>query len=298
MGILRHLTDGAQYPLHQYHRIGREQADLTLPHQLSVSRIHASLRWTGKAWELKDQASTNGTKVNGDPLLAGMSVRLSPQDIITFGLESDPWQLLDPGPPTAAAISGDTVRSAHDDTLALPDDDRPLATIYQTDVGWILEQDEQQTPLSHGQTVTIEGQSWQIFLPRIEPNTGVTTTLADTLENIVLRFTTTKDDRVVGLTVQTSTGLHELGFLSHHRLLLYLARARLKDHALSLAAQGWVSTEDAHRALNIDAGHRGVMIFNARKQFAALKIENSANIVQGRPRQLRLGASQIVIESA
>jgi FHA domain/Domain of unknown function (DUF1707) len=67
------------YPL----RIGRSAGcELGLAHD-SVSRVHAELFYLNGGWVLRDLRSTNGTKVNGWPITADVSVH--PGDVVSFG---------------------------------------------------------------------------------------------------------------------------------------------------------------------------------------------------------------------
>jgi hypothetical protein len=63
--------------------IGRELAcDMTVP-DLTVSRLHASLRWDGDGWLLDDLGSMNGTRLNG--WRVSVPTRVTPGDLVSFG---------------------------------------------------------------------------------------------------------------------------------------------------------------------------------------------------------------------
>jgi len=65
--------------------VGREGADVALPDK-TVSRRHARfLVSVGRSVTLEDLGSTNGTKVNGQPLPAGTPRALSDGELVTFG---------------------------------------------------------------------------------------------------------------------------------------------------------------------------------------------------------------------
>lgn len=65
--------------------VGREGADVALPDK-TVSRRHARfLVSVGRSVTLEDLGSTNGTKVNGQPLPAGSPRALSDGELVTFG---------------------------------------------------------------------------------------------------------------------------------------------------------------------------------------------------------------------
>jgi pSer/pThr/pTyr-binding forkhead associated (FHA) protein len=50
----------------------------------TVSRHHARIRHEGDLWLLEDLSSTNGTGLNGNPVIA--PVALHEGDVITFGI--------------------------------------------------------------------------------------------------------------------------------------------------------------------------------------------------------------------
>ena len=50
----------------------------------TVSRHHARIRREGELWILEDLHSTNGTGVNGDPVIAPVALREG--DFLTFGI--------------------------------------------------------------------------------------------------------------------------------------------------------------------------------------------------------------------
>jgi len=65
--------------------IGRTRsADVQLPHA-AVSGTHASIRTQGAGYALFDEGSTNGTRVNEVPVVAGRAKALRPNDSIDLG---------------------------------------------------------------------------------------------------------------------------------------------------------------------------------------------------------------------
>ena len=65
--------------------IGRSRsADVQLPHA-AVSGTHASIRTQGVGYALFDEGSTNGTRVNDVPIVAGRPKTLRPNDSIDLG---------------------------------------------------------------------------------------------------------------------------------------------------------------------------------------------------------------------
>jgi hypothetical protein len=76
-------VNGVRHPLaHARTVIGRgSEADITVDDG-GISRRHLEIAWDGRRGEARDLGSTNGSKLNGEPL--GRSV-LEPGDVITAG---------------------------------------------------------------------------------------------------------------------------------------------------------------------------------------------------------------------
>ena len=65
--------------------IGRSRsADVQLPH-VAVSGMHATIRTQGAGYVLFDEGSTNGTRVNEVPVVAGRSRALKSNDVVDLG---------------------------------------------------------------------------------------------------------------------------------------------------------------------------------------------------------------------
>lgn len=65
--------------------VGRSRsADVQLPHA-AVTGTHASIRTQGTGYALFDEGSTNGTRVNGVPIVAGRPKTLRGNDVIDLG---------------------------------------------------------------------------------------------------------------------------------------------------------------------------------------------------------------------
>ncbi len=89
----------AQIPLEggELLKIGRVRTDITLPHS-SVSRDHATLQHGPEGWVLSDEASRNGTRVNGVAIVRRL---LRDGDRILFGELSFIFRELDEDAPVA-----------------------------------------------------------------------------------------------------------------------------------------------------------------------------------------------------
>src|SRR2546430_344155 len=101
------MISGATYELvEQVITVGRAPDNTIHLDDPSVSGRHAELRAAGKAYQLRDLGSTNGTRVNGSPtgeiiLHSGDRIRFGADDA---GFEGDmPWSATQPLP---AALLG------------------------------------------------------------------------------------------------------------------------------------------------------------------------------------------------
>lgn len=76
-------VNGTRYPLrHARTVIGRgSEADITID-DTGISRHHLEIGWDGERAVARDLGSTNGTRLNGEPLTSAL---LSPGDVITLG---------------------------------------------------------------------------------------------------------------------------------------------------------------------------------------------------------------------
>ena len=64
--------------------VGREESCDAAVDDPSVSRLHASLTWTGQTWRIRDERSLNGTYVNSDALVTHEG-ELSNGDALALG---------------------------------------------------------------------------------------------------------------------------------------------------------------------------------------------------------------------
>jgi pSer/pThr/pTyr-binding forkhead associated (FHA) protein len=69
-----------------------------------VSGEHAAIYFEEGHWRVRDLASSNGTRLNGQPVLPGTRHALLRGDMITFGSSSESWELIDEQAPMEAGI--------------------------------------------------------------------------------------------------------------------------------------------------------------------------------------------------
>jgi hypothetical protein len=286
--------------------VGRSAAcDLRIddPH---VSGEHARLRWTGAVWEVRDLGSKNGTFLGERRLAAGERVPLVAGDAVALGALGPPAPVLvlaDASPPAASArhAASGVTRVASGGLIALPDDEHPLVSVVEgRDGRWVLEDGGEARLVEDRETVSAGGEAWILDLPQGTASTLEAERTAPTLETIALRFAVSRDEEHVDVTVVCAGQEIHLPPRSHHYLLVTLARARLSHAAAPPDERGWLDRDDLCRMLATDELRLNVDVCRARKQFAALGIQDAANIVDRRPGtgRIRLGVERVDVRRA
>ena len=306
VGTLERTTSGEIIVLRSRFLVGRSAAcDLRIDDP-RVSGEHASLRWTGTVWEVRDLGSKNGTFVGARRLAAGERVPLIVGDTIALGAAGPPAPVLvlpDAAPPTAGArhATSGVTRLASDGLLVLPDDEHPLVTLVEGGDGrWVLEAEGAARLVSDGETVSAGGEAWTLDLPQGKSSTLEAGPAAPALESIALRFVVSRDEERVDITVVCPSEEIHLPSRSHHYLLVTLARARLAAADASPAERGFLDRSDLCRMLATDELRLNVDVHRARRQFAALGIRGAANIVDRRTGtgRIRLGVERVDVRRA
>lgn len=266
-----------------------------------VSSEHASLGWTGAAWEVRDLGSKNGTFVGERRLASGERLHLLPGDMLALGgprLPAPAFLLADGAPPGASARHAQTgvIRAAQAGLLVLPDDDDPQASLVEErDGSWAVETQGTARLAADRETIVVDGEAWILDLPQKTSSTAEGSISALTLSAIALRFAVSRDEERVDITVVCPEREIDLPSRSHHYLLVTLARARLAAAEAPPAERGWLERKELCRMLATDELRLNVEVCRARKQFSALGIEGAASIVDRRvgTGRIRLGVERV-----
>lgn len=303
MAFLKRLADGDQYSLTSSHLVGRSPgSNLQLGSQL-VSSTHAEIRWNGSTWELRDLGSRNGTFVGARRLESGERVTIQRGARIAFGDIEALFELVDDGPPCAAAISQDGQRQeAEDGYLVLPGPEQPVLTVFDEGGGnWIAEANSGiRQRVSSGEEIRIASQSWRLDLPMISESTWQPDSTRFVLHRMTMRFNVSRDEEHVKVSLIQDDRVMPLASRTHHYVLLALARARLEDREqgdLSEAEEGWCHVEDLVDMLRIAEPTLNVSIWRARRALAQVGVLGAAEIVERRPNppRVRLGVQNIEV---
>jgi pSer/pThr/pTyr-binding forkhead associated (FHA) protein len=291
MAILRDLQSDAALPLAARLVVGRATTAALRVQDKRVSGEHATLRWTGTNWEVRDLGSRNGTFVDGNRVGSGESASLVAGSKLSFGDPAAQYVLSDAGAPGAVAreVKSGQLLGAKDGLLGLPSSEQPEVVVYRDFSGaWLAETGDERREVTDGDVIEVGGQEFSLSVPEFADQTA-TVESGTTLEAITLRFGVSLDEEHVQLTVISRGRRDPLEPREHGYVLLTLARKRLEDRALPSAEQGWIDRDRLLRMLQLDANGLNVAIYRARGQLASAGIDNAVGIVEVRRGQRRIG---------
>src|SRR5688500_6218690 len=104
MARIRDEDTGIETVLEPNHLVGRSEHCTTRLPDSYVSAEHASIRWDGKDWIVKDLGSKNGTFVDDAQVGPASGVAVQPGSRIAFSNQSRVWKLIDAEAPSTMAI--------------------------------------------------------------------------------------------------------------------------------------------------------------------------------------------------
>jgi FHA domain len=305
MGSMKEMFNGRVRLLESEHLVGRGPSCALCINERYVSAQHATMRFTGERWEIRDLGSRNGTFLDGVRIKPGEEFPLRQGAKIAFGKIEQEWELIDESPPWVMAVplDGGDPTQLDGDLLALPSSEDPRVTIYRNaDGAWVLEQPESVSPITNLQTFEIDGRAFRFSCPESISKTSLAdSSLELEVRHLTLLFSVSQDEEHVQLQATYGTSTFDLGARSHNYLLLTLARKRLEDGAEGLPETtcGWIYLEDLAHDPSMAPPQLNIDVFRIRKQFAALGVIDAANIIERRPRtrQLRIGVSRLSVVS-
>lgn len=286
-------------------RVGRSDVCQLHLAESVVSNLHASFRWCGDHWVLKDLGSRNGTYVDGELLDPRRDFKLKTGAQVQFGSDKQTWRVVDLSPPVVMAKCLDEGYQRYVmpemDILALPSSEQPLATIYRGPRrgDWIIEYAHERHSIFHHQQVVVGGFLFRFCSPdvqvgtaRVEDEQSSEDVSLRSVKEVSLIFNVSRDEEHVELGCEVREQSVSLGSRAHFYLLLTLARFRVADEALGHSEQsaGWRHTADLCRSLRIPNEQLNVQIFRIRRDFGRAGFGDSAAIIERRPqaKQLRI----------
>jgi len=200
----------------------------------------------------------------------------------------------------ALPLGGGSPVFVEDDLLAIPSPDAPEAVIVRgSDGSWQLERpDGMLMRIEHDETFLVAGRTWLFCSPHSMKLTSALEA-RPSLRSAYLHFSVSADEEHVELIVGWPGQTRDLGSRTHNYILVTLARHRLEDVAAGIppSACGWVYQDDLIRELGTSATQLNVDIFRIRKQFSTLDLDETAAVIERRPRtkQLRIGIGSLVV---
>lgn len=275
MAILRNRATQRKIHLRTHHVFGRGRSSDTLLEHLDASQLHASVRWTGTHWELRDH-SRNGTLLDGALVTNTQGPALRVGSVIGFGRgTSSEWLVEDLSAPSNLLWPighGSTPIPLGFSNLLPQGQDAELSIHCSQQGQWICTTPQGSWVLEDGDEVQFANQTWCFILAAevISTMEAIIGTNIPSRSRPTLHFTVSLDEEHVCLQVLDGERQLDLGERSHHYALLILARLRLADaqrHPDS-HSHGWVELERLAKMLGLDPGHLNIQIFRMRKQLA------------------------------
>ena len=298
MAILKNRATQRKIHLRTLHVFGRGRSSDTLLESPDASQLHASIRWTGTAWELHDH-SRNGTLLDGARLSHSGAFALRVGNVISFGSEAgSAWVVEDIAAPSTLLwpLGHDSAPVPLERSNLLPQGEHAEVSIHCAEQGrWMCTTPQGSWVLEDGDEIRFSNQTWcfiaaQEVTSTMEAMVGAAPCIRP---RTILHFNVSLDEEHVHLQVQEGDRPFDLGERTHHYALLTLARLRWADaqrHRDS-QAHGWVDLERLAKMLGVEPGHLNIQIFRMRKQLAlALPGETHApELIERRRGSLRFG---------
>lgn len=268
-----------------------------------ASRMHATIMWDGEGWLLQD-SSSNGTYVNGKPVLHGTKRCLRKGDQIQFASRlGDVWKMLDVAPPKSLLIpvsSGlDTIELDH--LVVLPNEAFPEVTLYMSPNGhWVCESQSGISVLKTGDLVGCNGHTWRFIEARASAETQfLASEELPASPQVGIYFNVSQNEEHVSFKLKMDEKEYDLGQRNHHYLLLLLARKRIQDirSGVSVTEQGWIDKEELSKMLGQNENHINIQVYRFRKQIdnTLPKSFNLPPAIERRTREIRFAYEDIEI---
>lgn len=277
--------------------VGRSSlADVRLSSRRASSE-HAWLGWSAGRWTLRDLGSSNGTTVEGRPLLTRDRALLSPGNRLCFGSDEETWSFADASPPEPCAVLLGPQRYVwgQESLLVLGEqgDDEFDASIFLEGDTWRLDDGSTVLTPEGGEIVQLRSGYWRLLLPDTAgaPN-AATAGCSLHLGQLELCFKIT-GGQLISLTLSQGPNQLLLPARAYLNTLWELAKLREGDGA-SNADAGWVSAVDLALKLKCSPEKVNVDIHRLRKLFQESGVHQAAQIIErDDSKRVRIGVHQI-----
>jgi hypothetical protein len=303
MGVISEASTGRLCALEAQHLIGRSHRCSLRLDDPSVSGEHASLRWTGGTWVIKDLGSRYGTYLNAQPLQPGVPTTVVRGGRLAFGRQKATWILADDAAPDVMVrpVAGGPALTRSGGLIAIPSPEQPIATVYQAkDGAWLLDQGGRVAVIHEHVPFVVQGAQWWLCNASPLQSTATPGDGRETmsLDEVQLHFRVSSNEEHVEISSRWRDRTVDLGARSHHYMLLTLARIRLRDAGEPPGRAGWIDQEELLRQLQVGPDRLNLDIFRARRQFGEHGFVPAAAIVERRPstKEIRLGIADVNVE--
>jgi len=288
--------------------VGRTQECLVRIEDPRISGLHAALTWRSDGWSIRDLGSRNGTWVNYERLGA-KACALGVGATVCFGCGEYAYQLVDENAPAlmleqlTAHPSGQHVITARD-CISLPNSDATFMIYRNLDGTWVVEQGGEVRDCFDQETIRVGDATWRVHLPPATDSDIISTRTAETvavdLEDCSLRFEIGCNEESLRVVLVSWRGWERLPARTYHQMMLTMASIRKADRERGVAEAdcGLTSVDALANRLQLDAERLNVDICRARKQLAALHVDNAAHLFERRARSglLRIGVRTLEVE--
>ncbi len=187
------------------------------------------LAFEAGGWTVKDLGSRNGTWANGSRLEPGLSIRVEKNCRLRFG-DVD-TRLDEVAPPMLSARSTTSERYVVADSgiLSLPDDETPLASVYEASPGcWAMDLGGDTRRVEDGDTVYLNGERFVLRVPEPDSRRLLESTIASSnewmLSELRLRLEVSRDQESIVTRLEGPRSI-EVPSRATHQLLLVLESA-------------------------------------------------------------------------
>lgn len=298
MAILRNATSELKVPCRAV--VGRSAlADISLQSRRASSE-HASLTWSGGRWTLRDLGSSNGTTVDGRPLLTRDRATLVAGSRLCFGGDEEAWLLVDASPPEPCAVllGPQHYTWGQQSLLVLgkiaEEDEQPEASVFLEEAGWRLDDGSSVRSPECGDIVRLGSGYWRLLLPDVGGDNAVTAGCALDLAQLELSFRVSFG-QLTSLALSQASNQLVLPGRAYLNTLLELAKLRARS---STRDGGWISIFDLATQLRCSPEKVNVDIHRLRRLFQESGVHQAARIVErDEAKRMRIGTHRIRLEA-
>jgi len=298
MAILRNATGELKVPCRSV--VGRSSlADICLQSR-RASNEHALLAWSGGRWTLRDLGSSNGTTVDGRPLLTRDRAVVAAGSRVCFGGDEEVWLLSDASPPEPCAVllGPQHYTWGQQSLLVLgrvaEEDEQPEASVFLEGDQWRLDDGTSVYSPECGDIVRLGSGHWRLLLPDVGSDNAATAGCALDLAQLELSFHTSFG-QLTALAISQASNQVVLPGRAYLNTLWELAKLRA---GASVRNDGWISIFDLAAQLKCSPEKVNVDIHRLRRLFQESGVHQAARIVErDEAKRMRIGTHRIRLET-